>query len=385
MALLQGYLVSTSLKLPSGNVSVQFRPDKLTLAVNSAENVLVNFSPLVESDAELYFIYQEPNTKPSYTTTVNIIDPLTNLSVKVNQTNVTLIVRGHNAGTVYVSLNSSSTQFLNLAAVYMPVRVVYSHPLVIINVVIGWIYFIAWSISFYPQVFYNWKRKSVIGLNFDFLAYNLTGFLAYGLFNIGMYWIPVVKGQYLAKYPHGVNPVQLNDVIFSLHAFIITAFTIFQCFIYQRGGQKVSKLCILLLALAWVFILVTLFLTVGHVISWLDYLYYFSYVKLGVTLIKYIPQVLMNYRRKSTEGWCIGNVLLDFTGGTFSLLQMFLISYNNNDWDSIFGDPTKFGLGLFSILFDILFIIQHYCLYRPQMSTSKYEPILGEENNESNS
>lgn len=35
-----------------------------------------------------------------------------------------------------------------------------------------------------------------------------------------------------------------------------------------------------------------------------------------------------------------------------------------DDWQSIFGDPTKFGLGLFSVLFDILFIIQHYVLYR---------------------
>ena len=37
----------------------------------------------------------------------------------------------------------------------------------------------------------------------------------------------------------------------------------------------------------------------------------------------------MNYTRKSTQGWSIGNVLLDFTGGAFSLLQMFLLSYNN--------------------------------------------------------
>ena len=36
----------------------------------------------------------------------------------------------------------------------------------------------------------------------------------------------------------------------------------------------------------------------------------------------------MNFRRKSTEGWSIGNVLLDFTGGMLSLLQMFLIAYN---------------------------------------------------------
>jgi len=36
----------------------------------------------------------------------------------------------------------------------------------------------------------------------------------------------------------------------------------------------------------------------------------------------------MNFRRKSTVGWSIGNILLDFTGGMLSMLQMFLIAYN---------------------------------------------------------
>ena len=72
----------------------------------------------------------------------------------------------------------------------------------------------------------------------------------------------------------------------------------------------------------------------------------------------------MNYLRKSTAGWSIGNVMLDFTGGFFSIGQMFIISYNNNDWGSIFGDPTKFGLGLFSVIFDIFFMLQHYIFYR---------------------
>ena len=40
----------------------------------------------------------------------------------------------------------------------------------------------------------------------------------------------------------------------------------------------------------------------------------------------------MNYRRKSTDGWSIGNVMLDFTGGSLSILQMFLQSYNNGKW-----------------------------------------------------
>ena len=39
----------------------------------------------------------------------------------------------------------------------------------------------------------------------------------------------------------------------------------------------------------------------------------------------------MNYRRKSTIGWSIGNILLDFTGGSLSILQMFLLAYNNGE------------------------------------------------------
>ena len=35
-----------------------------------------------------------------------------------------------------------------------------------------------------------------------------------------------------------------------------------------------------------------------------------------------------------------------------------------DDWKSIFGDPTKFGLGALSILFDVIFIFQHYVLFR---------------------
>lgn len=119
-------------------------------------------------------------------------------------------------------------------------------------------------------------------------------------------------------------------------------------------------------------------------LHWLDFLNYCSYIKLAITLIKYVPQAVMNFKRQSTSGWSIGNILLDFTGGTLSMLQMMLNSYNYSkncislchtirqtyylifldDWQSIFGDPTKFGLGLFSVLFDIVFIVQHYVLYR---------------------
>ncbi|KAF6769581.1 hypothetical protein AHF37_12462 [Paragonimus kellicotti] len=71
----------------------------------------------------------------------------------------------------------------------------------------------------------------------------------------------------------------------------------------------------------------------------------------------------MNCRRRSTVGWSIGNICLDLTGGTLSILQMFIVAYNFDDWSSGFGSPTKLGLGLFSITFDVFFMVQHWCLY----------------------
>lgn len=234
----------------------------------------------------------------------------------------------------------------------------------IISQVIGWIYFVAWTISFYPQVYINWRRKSVVGLNFDFLGLNITGFLAYTAFNVGLFWVDEIQEEYRQANPLINIPVELNDVIFAIHAVVITSVTIGQCLMYERGQQRVSLTGRVLLALAWLTALVAVILAAAKVVTWLQMLYIISYVKLGITLVKYIPQAWMNFRRKSTEGWSIGNVLLDFTGGSCSLLQMFLLAYNFDDWRSIFMNPTKFGLGALSIIYDVILMVQHYVLYR---------------------
>ena len=53
------------------------------------------------------------------------------------------------------------------------------------------------------------------------------------------------------------------------------------------------------------------------------------------------------------------------------------LHYFADDWSSIFGDFTKFGLGAISIVFDVFFMVQHYCLYRPK--GYKYEVVGGNE------
>jgi len=45
-----------------------------------------------------------------------------------------------------------------------------------------WSYFFAWSLSFYPQLYSNWRRRSVVGLSFDFVGYNVVGFFSYAIY-----------------------------------------------------------------------------------------------------------------------------------------------------------------------------------------------------------
>ncbi|XP_065097940.1 cystinosin [Paramisgurnus dabryanus] len=356
--------LSVSVYAASADAEVSITaPAIVDLQQQSSLNITITLSSQLNTSVTLYFNITYTSRNVSF-----IIQLPDEILVPAGNTSVSFEVQAKGVGQVSTYLFSNDTRVKSFET-RIRFLIVRSTVLFIINQVIGWIYFLAWSVSFYPQAYENWRRRSVVGLNFDFIVLNLTGFVAYSVFNVGLFWVPYIQEEFLKKDPNGVIPVDANDVFFSLHAVVLTLIYICQCVIYERGGQKVSKVAIGLLVFAWSFAFVSLFVAVAHIITWLEYLYYFSYIKLGVTLVKYIPQAYMNYRRKSTEGWSIGGILLDFTGGSCSLIQMFLEAFNNDKWKFIFGDPTKFGLGIFSIFFDIVFIIQHYCLYRNRDQT----------------
>lgn len=174
---------------------------------------------------------------------------------------------------------------------FLRVTVALSLPLIYVSSVVGWVYFVAWSVSFYPQIYINFKRKSVVGLNFDFLALNIVGFAMYSIFNMGLFWGKAMEDEYFLRNPRGLNPVQINDLVFAVHAMLATSITIGQCFIYERGDQRVSFTARTILGIFAVAIVVFFILVGTDVIHWLDFLYYCSYIKLTITLIKYIPQV----------------------------------------------------------------------------------------------
>ena len=92
-------------------------------------------------------------------------------------------------------------------------------------------------------------------------------------------------------HPKGELPVRLNDVLFSLHAISMNLILLLQCIIYEKADQKVSLPMWMLVGGLWITGFCTLGAAIVEKISWLQYLYYLSYIKVGTTPIKYTPQV----------------------------------------------------------------------------------------------
>lgn len=86
--------------------------------------------------------------------------------------------------------------------------------------------------------------------------------------------------------------------------------------------------------------------------------------------------MISNFRRKSTLGWSIFQQLLDFSGGLLSLLQLVIDSALQDDWSGLTGNPVKLGLANISLLFDMVFILQHFVLYGPVEEQRGGEPDI---------
>ncbi len=100
-------------------------------------------------------------------------------------------------------MENSTLKQLDLKDAYIHFTVQHSNILDLLSQIIGWIYSLSWSICPYSQVFENWQRKSVVGLDFNFVALNVVGFGLYSLFNAALYWVKPIQSEYFSRHPHG--------------------------------------------------------------------------------------------------------------------------------------------------------------------------------------
>ena len=143
----------------------------------------------------------------------------------------------------------------------------------------------------------NFVRRSVVGLSLDFQITNMLGFMCYAAYNAALFWSGEVRKEYARAHSGRMPAVHANDVFFSLHAAFITMLILVQCILYERQGHKPSKASIfgvstvVVVSLAWCMMILAsriagIALWPVNSLPWLPLLYFFSLIKLGVSIVK---------------------------------------------------------------------------------------------------
>lgn len=99
----------------------------------------------------------------------------------------------------------------------------------VLQKIFGWISFVAWSLSFYPQTYDNYQTKSVAGFSLEFAMLNPAGFYFYTVYNIQGVVDPSI-GE--------TGTIYANDLVFAIHAFMLSSIQFTQIFMYDRGKQE---------------------------------------------------------------------------------------------------------------------------------------------------
>ncbi len=238
--------------------------------------------------------------------------------------------------------------------------------------VFGWASFFIWAMSFYPQVIKNFIRRSAKGYSVEFLYINSVGFVCYSVYNIALFCVPSVQASYMAIHPEVASPcdipVHLSDILFSLHASLMNAIIFVQMIIFPAGKQRLGWFAGVFTAISTVIVGGAAAFTIFDVASSYYLLAAIGLVKNIASFTMYLPQLVLNIKRQSTEGWAIGSSLLDITASSLNVLQL-IIDILLNGHNFLENIPKL--LVAVSMAFDVTFVIQHYFIYRKPKDAGK--------------
>uniref|UniRef100_A0A0G4HRW4 Intimal thickness related receptor IRP domain-containing protein n=1 Tax=Chromera velia CCMP2878 TaxID=1169474 RepID=A0A0G4HRW4_9ALVE len=215
--------------------------------------------------------------------------------------------------------------------------------LMILSSLMGFAYVVLWLVGLLLQFIHNWRRNSVDGYSFDKNVYNLVGYTAYSVYTIA--------SMAIEKALHMTITVEWADIFFAVLALLITIAIEVQIVLHIRriGGYA----CLPLEQRHWTLTAVLcggMVFTLGlhctlaafGYMPWItltpvevdddpgegsagsqfaySVMSYLGYLKVLSTLLKHLPQVVLNQALKSTKGnlpklslsiVCIGwNILL---------------------------------------------------------------------------
>jgi len=228
----------------------------------------------------------------------------------------------------------------------------------LISNVCGWIYVISWGLFAYPQIYLNFKLKSVEGFKLDYPFLNITGFIFYSISYGTAYFSDLPFDNY------GLGTVRIQDVVFSFHNLAVNLILNLQSLFYKRGKNKLTLFSLVYTVFAYVSGAFVYY--ASEVQTWIpvsekfNILIYLGYLKVFISFTKYIPLIYWNYVRRNTKGVSIVSILFDLIGSLTSFAQV-TIDYIDETTKTL--SPLKVTLAIVVAFYDLIIIFQHYVLY----------------------
>lgn len=200
----------------------------------------------------------------------------------------------------------------------------------------------------------NYRTKSSDAILLDSIALNIVGYWSY----FATIYLQLFNGKVIKDYEkvYNTKPILLMiDFLYASHCLICIIVTFCQVIYYrvlklksyhEKGPSKdhfsfstdFHYVAVILRKLnrstKFLILVLVCFLCgcfyqafVSESLPLLHLTKILTLVKLFVNCIKYVPQLLLNYKKKSVEGYPFVSVYLDLAGGTMSLCQIILDNY----------------------------------------------------------
>lgn len=259
-----------------------------------------------------------------------------------------------------------------------------------IDEILGAIYVLSWSISIYTPILTNWSHRSTDAMSFEFVALNCAGYfyLLVSLMLQAFAWLPASEDMAgtqqleLAKKPK----ITWFDLAYSAHGFLMNIVLLSQLILgRQLWGFKHYSHRMRPRYYRALWLSIAVFVWASGKLHWTNTLnggwnnsttLWFCntmyILKVSMSLIKYIPQVMHNYERKSMQGFAIQGVALDIIGGIASLGQLACQLWKEPEFNLAlfivnFG---KIGLAVVTLTFNNIFVWQWVKFRTPKMRLS---------------
>lgn len=150
------------------------------------------------------------------------------------------------------------------------------------------------------------------------------------------------------------------DLSFNIHALLLCAATMVLVLYYPRSLNRISRPTVTFMICSFIAVVVVAIFDTSTAVQLV------GLIMFAVGSVKYIPQVKLNFKKRSTSGFSIGAIVLEIFACLFSFSEIILIKLESKTSSEIYGKVfliMRFILIILYLGYDALFLFQHYILF----------------------